>query len=286
MSPVSRRGLLRGAMGTAAAGWLSGGALKLTADPLGMPIGCQSYTVRDAIGKDFPGTLKMLAGVGFGALEMCSPAGYATSGFGPLAKMKAAEIRQTIEAAEMRCISSHFQFQELRQNLEDRIAWSKEMGLTQMIVSTFALPNSATMDDWMRAAGELNKIGEQVQKAGIQLGFHNHNFEFRLIDGALVYDKLMGQLDGKLVKMQFQVAVIDQGYEAATYLAKYPGRFLSLHLADWSAAEKKQVPIGKGVVDWAKLFAAAKAGGVRNYFVEMDLELMKASMPYLHTLKG
>jgi len=273
-------------MGTAAAGWLSGGALKLTADPLGMPIGCQSYTVRDAIGKDFPGTLKMLAGVGFGALEMCSPAGYATSGFGPLAKMKAAEIRQTIEAAGMRCESSHFQFQELRQNLEDRIAWSKEMGLTQMIVSTFALPNNATMDDWMRAAGELNKIGEQVQKAGIQLGFHNHNFEFRVIDGALVYDKLMGQLDGKLVKMQFQVAVIDQGYEAATYLTKYPGRFLSLHLADWSAAEKKQVPLGKGVIDWPKLFAAAKAGGVRNYFVEMDLELMKASIPYLHDLKA
>jgi sugar phosphate isomerase/epimerase len=275
-----------GAIGAAAAGYLSRGSLELRADPLGMPIGCQSYTVRDAIGKDFPGTLNMLAGIGFRTLEMCSPAGYATSGFGPLAKMKAAEIRQAIAAAGLRCESSHFQFQELRQSLDERIAWSKEMGLTQMIVSTFALPNNATMDDWMRAADTLNKIGEQIQKAGIQLGFHNHNFEFRLIDGVLVYDKLMGQLDGKLVKMQFQVAVIDQGYEAATYLTKYPGRFLSLHLADWSAAEKKQVPIGKGVVDWAKLFAAARTGGVKNYFVEMDLDLMKASIPYLHELKA
>jgi sugar phosphate isomerase/epimerase len=273
-------------MGAAAAGYLSRGALELRGDPLGMPIGCQSYTVRDVIGKDFPGTLKMLAGVGFRTLEMCSPAGYATSGFGPLAKMKAAEIRQAINAAGLRCESSHFQFQELRQNLEERIAWSKEMGLTQMIVSTFALPNNAAMDDWMRAADTLNKIGEQIERAGIQLGFHNHNFEFRLIDGALVYDKLMGQLDGKLVKMQFQVAVIDQGYEAATYLTKYPGRFLSLHLADWSSAEKKQVPIGKGVVDWTKLFAAARTGGVKNYFVEMDLDLMKASIPYLHELKA
>jgi sugar phosphate isomerase/epimerase len=286
MSQVSRRGFLGGVTGAAAAGYFSRGALELRGDPLGMPIGCQSYTVRDAIGKDFPGTLKMLAGVGFRALEMCSPAGYATSGFGPLATMKAAEIRQAIGAAGLRCESSHFQFRELRQNLEERIAWSKEMGLTQMIVSTFALPNNATMDDWMRAADELNKIGEQIQKAGIQLGFHNHNFEFRLIDGVLVYDKLMGQLDGKLVKMQFQVAVIDQGYEAATYLAKYPGRFLSLHLADWSSAEKKQVPIGQGVVDWAKLFAAARTGGVKNYFVEMDLDLMKASIPYLHELKA
>jgi sugar phosphate isomerase/epimerase len=286
MSHVSRRGFLGGAMGTAAAAYLSRGALELRADPLGMPIGCQTYTVRDVIGKDFPGTLKQLAQIGFRTVEMCSPAGYATSGFGPLAKMKAAEIRQAIHAAGLRCESSHFQFQELRQSLDERIAWSKEMGLTQMVLSTFGLPNNAAMADWMRAADELNKIGEQTAKAGIQLGFHNHNFEFREIDGVLIYDKLMGQFDPKLVKMQFQVAVVSLGYEAATYLTKYPGRFLSLHLADWSAAEKKQVPMGKGVVDWPKLFAAARTGGVKNYFVEMDLDLMKASMPYLHELKA
>jgi sugar phosphate isomerase/epimerase len=273
-------------MGAAAAGYLSRGALELSADPLGMPIGCQSWPVRDALGKDLPGTLKQLAGIGYRTLEMCSPPGYATSGFGPLAKMKAAEIRQAIDAAGLRCESSHFQFRELRESLDDRIAWSKEMGLTQMVLSTFGLPNNAAMADWMRAADELNKIGDETRKAGIQLGFHNHNFEFQTIDGVLVYDKLMGQLDAKLVKMQFQVSVISLGYEAATYLTKYPGRFLSLHLADWSAAEKKQVAMGKGVVDWAKLFAAARIGGVKNYFVEMDLDLMKASIPYLHELKG
>jgi sugar phosphate isomerase/epimerase len=273
-------------MAAAAAGYLSRGALELSADPLGMPIGCQSWPVRDALAKDFPGTLKQLAGIGYRTLEMCSPPGYATSGFGPLAKMKAAEIRQAIQAAGLRCESSHFQFRELRESLDERIAWSKEMGLTQMVLSTFGLPNNAPMADWMRAADELNKIGEQTQKAGIQLGFHNHNFEFQKIDGVLVYDKLMGQLDAKLVKMQFQVSVVSLGYEAATYLTKYPGRFLSLHLADWSAAEKKTVAIGKGVVDWAKLFAAARTGGVKNYFVEMDLDLMKASIPYLRELKA
>jgi sugar phosphate isomerase/epimerase len=277
---------LGGAVGAAAAGYLSRGALELSADPLGMPIGCQSWPVREALAKDFPGTLKQLAGVGFRTLEMCSPPGYATSGFGPLAKMKAAEIRQAINAAGLRCESSHFQFRELRESLDERIAWSKEMRLTQMVLSTFGLPNNAPMADWMRAADELNKIGDETQKAGIQLGFHNHNFEFQTIDGVLVYDKLMGQLDAKLVKMQFQVSVVSLGYEAATYLTKYPGRFLSLHLADWSAAEKKTVAIGKGMVDWVKLFAAARTSGVKNYFVEMDLDLMKASIPYLHGLKA
>jgi sugar phosphate isomerase/epimerase len=86
--------------------------------------------------------------------------------------------------------------------------------------------------------------------------------------------------------MQFQVAVISLGYEAATFFKKYPGRFISLHLADWSSAEKKGVPVGQGVVDWKQLFAAAKTGGVKNYFVEMNLDAMKASYPFLRDLPG
>jgi sugar phosphate isomerase/epimerase len=155
-----------------------------------------------------------------------------------------------------------------------------------MIFSTFSLRREATMADWMHAADELNKIGEQTHQAGMQLGFHNHNFEFKEIDGALIYDELMKRLDAKLVKMQFQVAVISLGFEAATYLTKYPGRYISLHLVDWSTAEKKIVPIGKGSIDWKKLFAAARMGGIKNYFVEMDWDLMQASVPYLHKLKG
>ena len=85
----------------------------------------------------------------------------------------------------------------------------------------------------------------------------------------LIYDKLMSELDPKLVKMQFQVSVIDMGYEAATYFEKYPGRFISIHLQDWSK-DKGTVAIGQGAVDWKKLFTAAKKAGVKNYFVEMN----------------
>jgi len=84
--------------------------------------------------------------------------------------------------------------------------------------------------------------------------------------------------------MQFQVAVISIGYEAATYLQKYPGRFLSMHLADWSAVTGKEAAIGSGSVDWKGLFAAARTGGVKNYFVEMNLEFMKPSYELLHGL--
>lgn len=276
MRTISRREWLGGAAAAIAAGQV------LRADPLGMPIGVQTWIVRDALQKDFSGTLHMLAESGFRAIEMCSPPGY---GWTSLANMTAVQMRKTIESAGLHCESCHYQFQELRRNLDDRIAFAKDLGLTQMVVSTFALPNTATMAEWLSAAAELNTIGEKIRKAGIQLGFHNHDFEFREIDGVLIYDKLMGAFKPELVRMQFQVGVISLGYKAETYLRKYPGRFLSLHLADYSPAEKKQVALGKGAVNWPELFTAAKTGGVKNYFVEMDLDLMKASIPYLHSLR-
>ena len=261
-----------------------GAAAALHADPLGLPIGCQTYPVRDVLGQDFPGTLRRLRAIGYRNIEMCSPPGYANAGYGPLVNLKPAEIRDAIHAAGLGCESCHYQFAELKNSLEDRIAYAKELGLKQMVVSTFGLPAAATLAEWSRAADELNGIGERTARAGLQLGFHNHNFEFKEIDGVLVYDHLMNRLDPKLVKMQFQVSVISLGYEAATYLNKYPGRFLSLHLQDWSPAEKKQVAVGQGMVDWPKLFAASKAGGIRNYFVELGMEALQPSYDYLHAL--
>lgn len=276
---ISRRQLLGAAAGLAA------GAGQLRSDPLGLPIGCQVYPVREAIGKDFEGTLRQIAAIGYRTIEMCSPPGYASSGFGSLINMKAPEMRQAIQAAGLRCESCHYNMRELKENLEDRIAFAKELGLTQMVLASFGVRQDAPMAAWTRAAEELNKIGEQTRKAGIQAGYHNHDGEFHEIDGVLIYDELMRRFDAKLVRMQFQVSVISLGFEAAAFLTKYPGRFISMHLQDWLPTEKREVPVGAGAVDWKKTFAAAKTGGVKNYFVEMNLEAMKTSYPYLHNLK-
>jgi sugar phosphate isomerase/epimerase len=264
---------------------LATGAGTLLADPLGWPVGVQTYPTRETIGKDFAGTLRMLREAGYQSIEMCSPPGFTSTGFGLLATMKAPEMRQTIKAAGLLCESCHYQFGELKQNLDERIAFAKELGLKQMVLSMFGIPDEAGLAAWTEAAGALNKIGERVQKAGMQMVFHNHNFEFREIGGVLIYDHLMKVFNRDVIKMQFQVAVINAGYKAATYFEKYPGRFQSMHLVDWSDAEKKQVPIGAGSIDWKRLFTAARAAGVKNYFVEMSLDLMKASTAFLHGLK-
>ena len=140
------------------------------------------------------------------------------------------------------------------------------------------------MDDVKRAADEYNKFGEQAAKAGIQQGLHNEGFEMSTVDGKRTYDVLFELLDPKLVKFQFQCSTISHGFDAAEYFTKYPGRFVSMHVQDWSAATKKIVPVGQGDLDWKKIFSAAKVGGIKNYFVEMDLEAMRASVPYLHKL--
>jgi sugar phosphate isomerase/epimerase len=141
------------------------------------------------------------------------------------------------------------------------------------------------MDDVKRAADEYNKMAEKAAAAGIQQGLHNEDFELSTVDGKRTYDVLFELLDPKLVKFQFQVSTISQGFDAAEYFTKYPGRFISMHVQGWSAKDKKIAPVGQDSLDWKKIFRAAKTGGIKNYFVEMKLEMMKASVPYLRELQ-
>lgn len=286
MLAISRRDFCKvAAAQSAAIGLMSAGVLKLRANPLSMPIGCQTWPVREMIAKDFPGTLKQLAAAGFQSIELCSPVGYADEGFGGLAKYKGSEVKKIISDAGLTCVSSHFGIDELRKNQDDRIAWAKDAGLTQMLVPSLDGPKNPTMDDVKRAADEYNKMGERAAQAGIQQGLHNETFELSKINGKRTYDVLFELLDPKLVKFQFQVSTISEGYDAAEYFTKYPGRFVSMHVQGWDAATKKIVPVGKGSLDWTRIFSAAKTGGIKNYFVEMKLEMMKASVPYLRNLK-
>lgn len=244
--------------------------------------GFQVWTIRKELLADFPGTLKKMAALGYSEVEMCSPLGYSMAGFKPLNEMSGTEMKKVIEDSGLTCNSSHFTGPELRDSLDNRIQWATEIGMKQMAQS---MPNiklkGATMDDWRKTAQELNEIGEKTKAAGIQMVYHNHNFEFQRIDGELIYPVLMEELDADLVKMQFQVAVIDEGFKAQDYFRKYPGRFISAHLADYSTEQEKQVPLGQGIVDWSDLFEAAKTGGVENYFVEMDPATFPESAEFL-----
>ena len=127
---------------------------------------------------------------------------------------------------------------------------------------------------------------ERAHRAGLQQGLHNEGFlDEKTVDGQNVYDLLFKFLDPKLVKFQYQVSSIEWGFHAVHYFRKYPGRFISMHAQGWDAKTRKIVAIGQGTLNWKQIFEAAKVGGIKNYFVEVPLPLMKASMPYLHKLQ-
>jgi sugar phosphate isomerase/epimerase len=282
MFPLHRREFLKS---TAAASILASIPFTAHANPLGLPIACQTWPVRKMIAKDFPGTLKTLADAGFQSIELCSPVGYSDSGFAGLAKYSGAELKKILSDNGLTCVSSHFGIGELRKDQPRSIAWAKDVGLTQMIVPSLDGPKNPTLDDVKRIADEYNKMGELAAKSGIQQGLHNEGFELSKVNGKRTYDILLELLEPKFVQFQFQVSTISDGYDAAEYLTKYPGHFFSMHVQGWDLKKNTYAPVGQDSLDWKKIFSAAKTAHIKNYFVEMDLDLMKASVPYLRGLQ-
>ena len=248
-------------------------------------IGFQSWAIKEKLAGDFQGTLKMMVDMGYQNMELCSPPGYSQAGFAFLEKYGASELKKLINDTGMSCESCHYGFDELKEHGQERMDFANELGLKQMIVAAFGFwDGNATLDDWKKAADEMNPIGELGKKNGIQIGFHNHNMEFEKLEGELIYDTILERMDAELIKLQFQVWVIIAGYKAADYFRKFPGRYISAHLYDWSGTGEEMVALGKGTVDYNELFEAARVGGVQNTFVEMDFSLMKDSAAYLKTL--
>jgi sugar phosphate isomerase/epimerase len=307
MCAISRREFLeKSAAGAAAAGFLPAVSRGVYANPLGLPIGSQTYPHRQRIRDgDFAGLCKDMADLGVGILELCAPG---NADFASLADGK--QTRKVIEDHGLKCPSAHFGMNELRTKQDQMIAWAKDIGMTQMGTASLRGQTQngvATMDVVRRAAEEYNKIGEVAAKAGIVQFLHDEDFELARVDGRLVYEVLFELLDPKFVKMQFQMSAMRTVGDPVMYFTKYPGRFISMHLqgvnlnplpAAPAAGQPApaggqgarggrgapQLAVGKDSLDWARIFAAAKTGGVKNYFVEQSWDLTVQSVAYLKTL--
>jgi len=307
MSHLSRRSFLSRAAAAAAASIAGVRQAGLSASPYGWPIGCQTFPYGKLIDADFPGTMKMLAGAGIQSIELCSP-WYSEHnfGFGSLNKISAAEFKRVLGDVGLTCISSHVDMTECRDKQSWLIDWARERGLTQILVPSLDGPRNPTMDQVKKLADEYNAIGAASAKSGLQQGMHHEGFENSMVDGRRVFDVLFELLDPKLVRFQFQLSTVTSGMIADEYFTKHPGRFISMHLQDVDmnapvppppapapgapagrggrGGGRPTRPIGQGSIDWVKTFRAAKIGGVQNYFIEMNEELMRASVPYLRQL--
>jgi sugar phosphate isomerase/epimerase len=280
MEKISRRKFI----GTSAIGALALGSLplesfKISPTPFNWPLSFQSWGVKDLLAKDFDNTLRKIQALGFKGIEMCSPNGYKMSGFGPLTKLTVTELRKKIEDAGLFCKTCHFMHFELKGDaVPTTIEYAKELGLHDIVLSAAALGEDATLDQWKQATEELNQAAVLVKDAGLQLVYHNHTIGPE-INGEQLYDILMGLFDPDLIKMQFQIASISEGFDVIGYLAKYRGRYISLHMHDWDPVKKKIVPLGQGMVDWKKLLVTAWQSGLADYGLILELESVPPDDP-------
>jgi sugar phosphate isomerase/epimerase len=273
-------------LGAGFAGALASAMHEGSANPLGLPIGSQTYPHRQRIKQgDFAGLCADMAALGVRNLELCSP------GYGEFASLSdAKQTRKIAEDHGLRCPSSHFTMRELRNNQQEAIAWAKEIGMTQMGTASLGgrvQNGQVSVEAVKRAADEYNRIGEAAANAGIQQFLHDEGFEVSRVEGRLTYEVLLELLDPKLVKMQFQMSAAPAVGDPVMYFKKYPGRFLSMHLQGVPADSSQpgaDVAVGHDSLGWPAIFSAAKGGGLRNYFVEQNWDLTKQSVAYLKTL--
>ena len=306
MSSINRRDFLqKGAAGLASLPGLASISCTKTPEPaptesvtpsgppLGMPIGLQLYTVRDQCVKDFEGTIKQIAAIGYKEVEIYDFYG-----------KTAAEARKLLDDNDLKAPSGHWMLDVLQTKLDKAIEDAKTIGCEYIVMPILDKPGARTsLDQYKKLVASFNKIGEQCKKADLQFAYHNHNFEFQTLDGKLVYDYLLAELDPDLVKMEMDCFwVTHAGHDPVAYLEKYPGRFPLLHIKDLKAgnepateldAEKGAAlfaEVGSGTIDWKRIFAAAAKGGLKHYFVEQDycagdpLESIKMSYDYLSKL--
>ncbi len=278
-------------MGTMGAAYLAG--TRMWAASI-QRVGVQLYTARDAMQKDFEGTLAKVAAIGYKEVEF---AGYFDK--------PPQQIKEILSRNGLTSPSAHIDYPSLTGD-----AWSKAIDAAKTIGHDYLI--NAWVDEavrkepgsWKRIAETYNRAGEISKKAGIQFAYHNHNFEFEPVDGKLPYDFLLETCDPKLVQMEMDLCwITSAGKDPVDYFRRYPGRFPLVHVKGLSKkpAQGAATPIPQvlpditdvghnDIIDWKRIFAHSKEAGIKHYFVEHDVpkdpfESLKASYEYVSTLQ-
>ena len=290
----------------------------MNANPLGLPIGLQLYTVGDEMDRDPAGTLKAVASAGYKEVELS-----------PLAKTPPKDLKKMLDDVGLKNPSGHYVLPDLMSKFQEMIDLAHLFGQEFMVVTVpwvadpsrfksdpaqgqvglfMEVVKGLTLDDWKWNADQFNKLGEKVKKAGLQLGYHNHNFEWRSYGSTTGYDEFLRLTDPGLVKLEMDCGwVTVAGQDPVAYLTKYPERYSLMHIKDFrkgftprtALAEKDAtapVPteLGRGVIDYRPIFAAARKAKIRAVFVEQEppftempaLEAIKVDYEYMRNLKA
>jgi sugar phosphate isomerase/epimerase len=228
-----------------------------------VPIGLELYSVRGELKKDLPGTLQAVAKMGYECVEFFAPYYEWTSDY-------AKQVRKQIDDLGLKCYSTHNgRASFTTSGLGKAIELNKILGAKFIVLAS---PGKvSTIDDWKQVAALLNKANQTMQSDGLYAGYHNHDLEWKPVDGQKPIEILARETD-KSIMLQFDVGTcIETGNDPVAWIRANPGRIRSLHLKDWSPAKGYRVLFGQGVAPWKKIFAAAESvGGVEYYLIEQE----------------
>jgi len=290
---ISRRSFLGRASAAATYAAMSSRTVVSYAEPLGLPLGLQLYSVRQQLAQDYEGTLAQVGSVGYREVE--------AAGF---YQRSATDVKQAMQKANLRCVSAHFPFADLHSRYDEILSFSKELGIEYLICSSPGVKTPAasagsghgrvlTLDDWRWNAEQFNLMGEKSAAVGIHFGYHNHVHEFAVVDGVVPYMELLRMTDPSKVTLELDCGwAVVAGFKPVDLLRDHPGRFSMLHVKDFKANaspgagadahEPTVTELGLGSIDYRPIFQqAAKTQKIKHMFVEQEA----FDMPYMQSLK-
>ncbi len=300
MTDFSRRSFLRQASAAAVVGTIALKAPRLLANPLGLPLGLQLYSVRDLLPKDYEGTLHKLGELGYQEVEAAGFFGHDPN-----------QVNAAMKNAGLKCVSAHYGYDALNPKLDEILDFGHKIGLSYLICAFPGHKDPSqvksghgrefSLDDWRWNAEQFNRIGEKAHAAGIRFGYHNHTMEFRKQEGVVPLDEVIKLTDPAKVTFELDCGwVMVGGADPVTYLKKYASRISMLHVKDFkelpkAGSESTPPPaanLGQGAIDYKPIFAAADKSRIKHMFVEQEqfdmppYDALKVDATYMQAWKG
>ena len=242
-------------------------------------IGLQLYTVRDLMQADVARTLEQVAEIGYREVEF---AGY----FGVAPR----RIRDLLDGLGLASPSTHLSLRELGPELPRTLELAEAIGHRYLVVPSLDEKDRRTLDDFRRVAAALNRAGEAARARGLQVGYHNHDFELAPIEGVRPYDVLLRETDPALVSFEMDFYwMASGGADPLAYFDRHPRRFHLCHLKDMDSAGD-MADVGAGGLDFGALLRRRDEAGLRHFYVEHDhprdpLASVRASHRFLRSLE-
>ncbi len=301
MSPITRRRFIAQGSLVAAGALLPGAA---TARPLRQPPGVQLWTVKDEIAKDFEGTLRSIARLGYRRVESAGWYGRTP-----------AQYRKAIRSAGLDCVSAHYGLADLIKDPEGSLGFARDVGVRYVVASSPApsrprdeskpwasgLAEVMTLADWRSNAEAMDRIGRRARQMGMRFGYHNHAVEFLSYERRLAMDEIVRLTDPANVVLELDIGwVAGAGYDPVEVIRRYAPRIHLLHVKDVVSPvrvpgrmleDSRTTSVGAGTIDWPAVFRAARAAPIHSYFVEQEapfaeppLQALAKSIAYLRRL--